>query len=347
MEDYIEETNIGMTGKKAYSRIGFATAAFFVTWNVLVIVMQLVLINISDNITYTALLLVNTIVEVFAAAPVFFLVSKKCKPGKLKKSGMKLIEFLRVICVMYLFSIIGAYVSVFLNLFLDSTVGVTSESGLTEMFSNDFITMAIVSAVVAPVVEELIFRKLVIDKLHVYGDKMAVIMSGFLFGLAHGNLEQFFYTFLIGILLAYVYVNTGKIKYTIGLHFILNGVSVFLSYLLTLVPDEMLEADIDPEVLMSNDKSLFSLAVIGMVEIIQGVLAIIGIYILIKNRKNISVPDSVSRKKIVGYDAYNGTPVYEEGESGEEITKKDAFINPGMVTAVLILILMFFINMYL
>ncbi len=347
MEEYIEKSDICMTGKKAYSRVGFATASFFVTWNVLVIVMQIVLINISDSITYTALLLVNTLVEVFAAAPVFYLVSKRCKPVKLKKCKMKPVEFFRVICVMYLFSILGSYVSLFLNLVLSNTVGVTSESGLTEMFSNDFLTMAVVSAVVAPVVEELIFRKLVIDKLHVYGDKMAVIMSGFLFGLAHGNLEQFFYTFLIGILLAYVYVNTGEIKYTIGLHFVLNGVSVGLSYLLTFIPDTLLEAEIDPELLMSNEKALLSLAAIGMVEIVQFVLAVIGIYILIKNKGNISVPDSASRRRVIGYNAYDGTPVYEEVRQCERISGKDAFVNAGIITAVLVLVLMFLINMYL
>lgn len=347
MEEYIEKNDICMTGKKAYSRIGFATASFFIMWNVLVIVMQIILISVSDSITYTALLVINTLVEVFAAAPVFYFVSKKCKSVKLKKCKMKPVEFFRVICVMYLFSIIGAYVSTFLNLFLSNTVGVTSESGLTEMFSNNFLTMAIVSAVVAPVVEELVFRKLVIDKLHVYGDKMAVIMSGFLFGLAHGNLEQFFYTFLIGVLLAYVYINTGEIKYTIGLHFILNGVSVGLSYLLTFIPDTFLEAEIDPDLLMSNEKALFSLAAIGMVEIVQFVLAAIGIYVLIKNKGNISVPDSVCRRRVIGYNAYDGTPVYEDVEQGEKITGRDAFVNAGIITAVFVLVLMFLINMYL
>ena len=49
------------------------------------------------------------------------------------------------------------------------------------------------SVVLAPVMEELIFRKVLIDRTIVYGDKAAVVLSGLLFGVFHGNFHQFFY----------------------------------------------------------------------------------------------------------------------------------------------------------
>lgn len=43
-----------------------------------------------------------------------------------------------------------------------------------------------------------------------------------MFGMAHGNFSQFFYAFGIGILWAYVYAKTGKVRYTIGFHMLFN-----------------------------------------------------------------------------------------------------------------------------
>ena len=71
-------------------------------------------------------------------------------------------------------------------------------------------------------VEELIFRKFLIDRTYRYGEWTAILTSGLMFGLSHGNLAQFFFTTLIGGLLAYIYIRTGKIWYTIALHMTLN-----------------------------------------------------------------------------------------------------------------------------
>ena len=48
------------------------------------------------------------------------------------------------------------------------------------------------------------------------------MINGLCFGLFHGNLAQFFYTAILGMILAYVYIRTGKILYTMGIHACLN-----------------------------------------------------------------------------------------------------------------------------
>ena len=70
--------------------------------------------------------------------------------------------------------------------------------------------------------EEIFYRKLVIDRLRRYGELFAVIASGILFGLIHGNFSQFFYAAMIGIVFGIVYLRTGRIRYTIGLHMAIN-----------------------------------------------------------------------------------------------------------------------------
>ncbi len=74
----------------------------------------------------------------------------------------------------------------------------------------------------APVMEEFVFRKLIVDRTVRYGQGAAVVMSGLMFGLFHGNLNQFVYAFALGMFLAFLYVKTGNIKITIALHMLIN-----------------------------------------------------------------------------------------------------------------------------
>lgn len=80
-------------------------------------------------------------------------------------------------------------------------------------------------SILAPIVEELLFRKLLIDRLRQYGEGLCVLLSGLMFGLFHGNFYQFFYAFGLGCIFAYLYTKTGRIRYTIALHIIINFMS--------------------------------------------------------------------------------------------------------------------------
>lgn len=76
--------------------------------------------------------------------------------------------------------------------------------------------------ILAPIFEELIFRKLLIDRVIKYGEFCAIMMSGIMFGLFHGNFAQFFFATGLGMLFAFVYARTGRIWYTILLHMVVN-----------------------------------------------------------------------------------------------------------------------------
>ena len=82
--------------------------------------------------------------------------------------------------------------------------------------------MAVGIVLVAPVGEELLMRKVLLDRARRYGEIPAMLLSGVLFGLFHANLSQFFYAFAIGIFFAYIYLRTGRVQYTIVLHMLLN-----------------------------------------------------------------------------------------------------------------------------
>jgi len=83
----------------------------------------------------------------------------------------------------------------------------------------------IATVVFAPVCEELLFRKILLDKLRPFGDAVAILFTGIAFGLTHGNFQQFFFATFIGFLFGYLVIKTGQLLYTIILHFIVNSMS--------------------------------------------------------------------------------------------------------------------------
>ena len=74
--------------------------------------------------------------------------------------------------------------------------------------------------------EELVFRKFIIDRIRPYGEFLAVLFSALTFGMFHGNFYQLFYAFAIGFVLAFIYVRTKNIIYPVILHIAFNTYSV-------------------------------------------------------------------------------------------------------------------------
>ena len=60
----------------------------------------------------------------------------------------------------------------------------------------------------------------------------AILLSAFLFGCMHMNLNQFMYAFALGVYLAFLVEATGSILSSMLAHFTLNVTSVVLSFLL-------------------------------------------------------------------------------------------------------------------
>ena len=86
-------------------------------------------------------------------------------------------------------------------------------------------SMVIFSVLIPPVCEELIFRKLLLNRLRPLGDVSAVYLSALAFSLFHANFYQMIYAFVLGIFFAVVVLLTGSIRDTIALHMLVNGMT--------------------------------------------------------------------------------------------------------------------------
>lgn len=83
-------------------------------------------------------------------------------------------------------------------------------------------------AIIPAVVEELLFRWTICRSLKTYGRGTAILVSAILFSLMHTNVEQLLYTFVAGVMLAWIYTETENIIFPMLLHFINNGLSAAL-----------------------------------------------------------------------------------------------------------------------
>lgn len=84
----------------------------------------------------------------------------------------------------------------------------------------------------APVFEELIFRSAVYRNAEVMGQRFAIIISALFFGLMHQNYAQLFYTFVMGMGMAFLVAKTRSIFPSMLFHFLLNGYAVLTGTLL-------------------------------------------------------------------------------------------------------------------
>ena len=134
-------------------------------------------------------------------------------------AGQWIIAFLMCYGLMYAGNLIGTALT--FGIGMVKGTGVDNPLVSTVMQLNPWVTF-IIAVLIAPTAEELLFRKFLTERIVKYGELAAVLASGLFFRLFHGNLNQFSYAFLLGLFLGFIYVKTGKLRYTIGLHMAIN-----------------------------------------------------------------------------------------------------------------------------
>lgn len=124
-------------------------------------------------------------------------------------------------------AIFAVTASLGLNVLLSIT-GLTEASGTfrdvsQRQFGVAFGIGVILYGVVSPLAEEIVFRGLLYNRMRkYYPARIAIVLSGFFFGVYHGNLVQGIYGTLMGILMAYVYEETGCFLVPVLFHGLAN-----------------------------------------------------------------------------------------------------------------------------
>ena len=139
------------------------------------------------------------------------------KNGRIKKRGqIKAMDFIMAI-------VGGAGVSIALNIVIALTNMAGKDTTFVEVSdmitSNPLFITIICAGILIPIVEEILFRGLIFNRIKCqYNFVAGLLISSLLFGIYHGNIVQGIYATLLGIFLGFAYHKTKSILIPIFIH---------------------------------------------------------------------------------------------------------------------------------
>ena len=211
--------------RKLFSRLGWGFAAMLFTTivlqTVLVILIGVFLPDFAGSPWY--LTVISTLPTYGVGAPLCLLIVHGAPRVYVRNDrlpfGTLCVCMLICFPIMYLGNLLGTGINSLLALVKGGSVSNPVEAAVS---SQSLWITTLFLVLLAPMVEELLCRKLVIDRLAPYGDRTAILVSALVFALMHGNFQQVFYAFGMGLVFGYVYIRSGRIHYTMIMHILIN-----------------------------------------------------------------------------------------------------------------------------
>jgi len=167
---------------------------------------------------------ISIIAVVIAFIPILIYRRKKFFQYDLKVENKKFTIRTVIIALIILLSVNSVLVLLANVLELGlNTFGLSANSASEELeiLNQSTVSMIMYTCIIAPIVEEFIYRGAVLRSLEKYGRWFAILVSAILFGLMHGNFYQIFMAVGVGIILGYL-TTEYSIKLTILLHIFNN-----------------------------------------------------------------------------------------------------------------------------
>jgi len=217
-----------MTPKKVFSRIGLALFCMLVVQQVIAAVITTAITLITPTITEQGLFIwvISYVPLYLIAFPVFLGIAASIPtwditpPAPVKPTAGQMLKLIPM-------SIAVAYVLNLLATALSSLVEVIRGRGIANplesvMTGSDVWINLLCVVIIAPIMEEIIFRRILYRKLIGFGSKVYIFFSAFMFAAFHANFYQLAYAFVLGIIFAVLTHYSGTIKYSIILHMVIN-----------------------------------------------------------------------------------------------------------------------------
>lgn len=218
--------------RKTISQLGFCyvagTFAMQLIQNTLVYVIYSLKPDLLQNLSVN--LILSSVIIYGMALPLIILLSKDMPRCTIEKHKMKWWQFILAMIMCY--SLV--YISNFIGTMITTVVGVIKGSSVDNNLL-DYVTESstflnfLIMVILAPIAEEYTFRKVIVDRTVHLGQGIAIAASGLMFGLFHGNLNQFAYAVVLGAFFAFIYIKTGNLKITIAMHAIINFMGGIIS----------------------------------------------------------------------------------------------------------------------
>jgi membrane protease YdiL (CAAX protease family) len=318
--------------RSTYSHLGWGVAIITIAWiaisSVLYVVMELFSPELVENGIISTLL--GTLPLYVICMPLLFLIIFSRPRAVIEKKKLKFGHFMLLFFIAQALMMAGSMIGNNIMEILSTITGIDFYNKLNDTMDLPLWFSALLTVVLAPIFEELIFRKLLLDRMLPHGELAAIFVNGLLFGAFHGNFYQFFYAALLGMLLSFVYARTGKIHHCIFIHMAVNffgGVlpTIFMNWadydtLMTLVneminnPEGVEQLDAITQHVMNH---LGGTLCVLLFVFVQYALAALGVVFFIIRRRKFAL-----KKK-------------DEQLSGR-MALRAAIVNPGVIAALVV-----------
>jgi len=217
-----------MAPKKVFSRIGLALFCMLMVQQVIVAVISTAVTLVNPALTEQGwfIWVISYVPLYLVAFPVFLGIAASIPnwditpSAPVKPTAGQILKLIPM-------SIAVAYVLNLLATALSSLVEVIRGRGITNplesiMTGSDIWINLLCVVIIAPIMEEIIFRRILYRKLIGFGPKVYIFFSAFMFAAFHANFYQLAYAFVLGIIFAMLTHHSGTVKYSIILHMVIN-----------------------------------------------------------------------------------------------------------------------------
>lgn len=130
------------------------------------------------------------------------------------------------VCTCCMLTLINMPISNFWNGFIELPQAVKAPSDIFE-----YLLGVLCVAIVPSVCEELLCRGIILYEYEKYSPRCAIIVSAAAFALLHNSLPMLIYTFIMGLVLAFVVIYSRSLYPAMIIHFAVNFFSLTVNYL--------------------------------------------------------------------------------------------------------------------
>lgn len=222
--------------RKAYNRLGLGMLAYMMICQLLPLVPDFLIKAYVPNLYNFSWygILRSELIQFLIALPIAVMIMKSAKAPRipLQKKRLTIGKFISYlflsIGLMFLFNLVGMALNEWISIIKGSPAANIVEQSIS---SSSLLQLIVTTVILAPIGEELLFRKFIYESVGAFGEKAYVLTSAATFMLMHGNVIQYPYAFVVGLVFAWIYLKTGSLWNTILLHAVVNAIGGVLPFL--------------------------------------------------------------------------------------------------------------------
>lgn len=214
----VEKTNVNTKASRSFSLYGLG---------LLVVVLAMIFLPnvitplLGEEIATAYGMLISYACAYLIGFPIMLLIMRKVPKTVATTRAPKKLKVWQIIGIASIVYVTMWVISTIVGL-LEQSAGTNATTTTTDLLGVNTIVLFILGVFVAPVMEEVLFRKIGYERIACYGGGLYIVWTAVLFGLMHGNFGQSIYAGVIGLILAKVTYETGTVKYSMIIHVLVN-----------------------------------------------------------------------------------------------------------------------------